>query len=60
MVKDSRDESNDYIVIGDNIIEVSNYKRLTFDVNSPFKIIEKFHNYQMNTCYIEIGDILMC
>ena len=54
LVKDPRDESNDYIVIGDNIIEVSNYKRLTFDVNSPFKIIEKFHNYQMNTCYIEI------
>ena len=47
-------EPKDYLVIGENIVEVSNCKRLTFDVIFPFKVIEKFYNYQMNTCYIEI------
>ena len=51
MIKDSGKE---YDVIGENIIEIPNYKKLSFDVNYPFKTIEKFHNYQMNTCYIEI------
>jgi hypothetical protein len=53
MIKDSGNEPKDYLVIGDNI-EVSNCKKLTFDVIYPFKVIEKFHNYQMNTCFIEI------
>ena len=51
MIKDSGKE---YDVIGENTIEIPNCKKLTFDVNYPFKTIEKFHNYQMNTCYIEI------
>ena len=51
MIKDSGKE---YDIIGENTIEIPNCKKLTFDVNYPFKAIEKFHNYQMNTCYIEI------
>ena len=43
----------EYKVVDGNV-EVSNFKKLTFDVNYPFKVIEKFHNYQMNTCFIEI------
>ena len=53
MIKDSGYEPKDFLVIGINI-EVSNCKKLTFDVIYPFKVIEKFHNYQMNTCFIEI------
>ena len=34
-------------------MEIFHSKKLTFDVNYPFKIYEKFHNYQMNICYIE-------
>ena len=49
LVKDSKD----YTVIGDNV-EIPISKKLTFDVNYPFKAIEKFHNYQMNTCFIEL------
>ena len=49
-----KEHGNDFNVIGDNVIEVSNCKKLTFEVNPPFKAIEKFHNYQINTCYIEI------
>ena len=48
-----KDKGKDYKIIGNNV-EVSNCKKLTFDVNYPFKSIEKFHNHQMNTCYIEI------
>ena len=48
-----KDIGKDYKVVDGNV-EVSNFKNLTFDVNYPFKVIEKFHNYQMNTCFIEI------
>ena len=48
-----KESPNDYEVVGENI-EISNCKKLTFEVNYPFKAIEKFHNYQMNLCYIEI------
>ena len=48
-----KDKGKDYIIIGNNV-EVSNCKKLTFEVANPFKANEKFHNYQMNTCFIEI------
>ena len=47
-----RECTKDYHIINGNV-ETFNNKRLTFDVNYPFKVNEKFHNYQMNTCYIE-------
>ena len=43
--------NNCKLVDGD--IEFKNNKKLTFDVNNPFIVNEKFHNCQMNTCYIE-------
>ena len=48
-----RDAPNEYI-IKDNNVEGINNKKLTFDVNYPFKIDETFHNYQLNECYIDI------
>ena len=48
-----KDIGKDYTVV-DGIVDVSNYKYLTFDVNYPFRVLERFHNYQMNTCFIEI------
>ena len=48
-----KDSPNDYEIVGENI-EISNCKKLTFEVTYPFKAIEKFHNYQMNNCFIEI------
>ena len=49
LIKDEKD----FIVDGESI-EIPISKRLTFDVNYPFKIIEKFYNYQLNTCFIEL------
>jgi len=49
LVKDEKD----FIVDGENV-EIPISKKLTFDVAYPFKIMEKFHNYQINTCFIEI------
>ena len=46
-------ESKEFIIDGDSI-EIIISKKLTFDVLYPFKIIEKFHNYQVNTCFIEL------
>ena len=46
-------EEKDFIVDGENI-EISISKKLSFDVTYPFKVVEKFHNYQMNTCFIEL------
>jgi hypothetical protein len=47
-----KDKGKDYQVV-DGCLEIFHSKKLTFDVNYPFKIYEKFHNYQMNICYIE-------
>jgi hypothetical protein len=47
-----KDKGKDYQIVGGSV-EVFNTKKLTFDVNYPFKVYEKFHNYQMNICYIE-------
>ena len=47
-----KDTGKDYCIVGGSV-EVFNSKKLTFDVNYPFRVIEKFHNYQMNKCYIE-------
>ena len=47
-----KESSKDYSIINGSV-EVFNTKKLTFDVNYPFRVTEKFHNYQMNTCYIE-------
>ena len=46
-------EEKDYIVEGESII-IPISKKLTFDVNYPFKVYEKFYNYQLNTCFIEL------
>ena len=46
-------DPKDIIVDGDGV-EIVISKKLTFDVFYPFKITEKFHNYQMNTCFIEL------
>ena len=48
-----KDYTKDYHIVNGNV-ETFNNKKLTFDVNYPFKVCEKFHNYQMNICYIEI------
>ena len=48
-----KEYTKEYRIVNGNV-ETFNNKRLTFDVNYPFKIYEKFHNYQMNVCYIEI------
>jgi hypothetical protein len=45
-------ETKDYKIVNGEV-EYLNNKKLTFDVNNPFIVKEKFHNYQMNTCYIE-------
>ena len=47
-----KEKGKDYQIKGGSV-EVFNSKKLTFDVNDPFKVNEKFHNYQMNVCYIE-------
>ena len=52
----TKDTGNDYRLVGDQV-EISNYKKLTFEVTYPFKVMEKFHNYQMNDCFIEINII---
>ena len=47
-----KESGKDYCIIGGSV-EVFNSKKLTFDVNYPFKVNEKFHNYQIDKCYIE-------
>jgi hypothetical protein len=47
-----KDYTKDYHIVNGNV-EAFNNKKLTFDVNNPFKVIEKFHNCQMNSCFIE-------
>ena len=47
-----KESGKDYCIIGGSV-EVFNSKKLTFDVNYPFKVNEKFHNNQMDKCYIE-------
>ena len=47
-----KETTKEYRIINGNV-EAFNNKKLTFDVNYPFKVNEKFHNYQMNICYIE-------
>jgi len=46
-------EIKDFTIDGESI-EISITKKLTFEVAYPFKATEKFHNYQMNTCFIEL------
>ena len=47
-----KDTGKDYCIVGGSV-EVLNSKKLTFDVNYPFKVTEKFHNCQMKKLYIE-------
>ena len=47
-----KESGKDYCIVGGSV-EVFNSKKLTFDVHYPFKVSEKFHNYQMDICYIE-------
>ena len=46
-------DEKDFIVDGESVI-IPISKKLTFDVIYPIKVYEKFHNYQMNTCFIEL------
>ena len=46
-------EIKDFTIDGESI-EISITKKLTFEVCYPFKVTEKFHNYQMNTYFIEL------
>lgn len=48
-----KDSPKEYRIVEGNV-ECLNNKKLTFDVNYPFKITEEFHNYQLNTCFIDI------
>ena len=48
-----KDSPKEYRIVEGNV-ECFNNKKLTFDVNYPFKITEEFHNYQLNTCFIDI------
>jgi hypothetical protein len=48
-----RDSPKEFLIVDGNV-ECINSKKLTFDVNNPFKIEEKFHNYQLKECYIGI------
>jgi hypothetical protein len=48
-----RDSPKEFRIVDGNV-ECINSKKLTFDVNNPFKIEEKFHNYQLKECYIGI------
>ena len=47
-----KQSGKDYVIVN-NSVEVFNSKKLTFDVNYPFKVYDNFHNYQMNKCFIE-------
>ena len=47
-------ESPKEFIIVDGNVECLNSKKLTFDVNNPFKIEEEFHFYQLKECYIGI------
>ena len=47
-----KDYTKDYHIVNGSV-EAFNNKKLTFDVNNPFKVNEKFHNFQMNACFIE-------
>ena len=47
-----RENGKEYKIVNGNV-EVTNTKKLTFEVLNPFIIYEKFHNYQMNVCFIE-------
>ena len=48
-----KDSPKEYRMVDGNV-EGFNNKKLTFDVNSPFKIKEVFHNKQLNECFIDI------
>ena len=48
-----RDSPKEFLIVDGNV-ECLNNKKLTFDVNNPFKIEEEFHNYQLKECYIGI------
>ena len=45
-------KGKDYKIDNDRI-EFYHNKRLTFDANLPFLVEKKFHNYQMDLCFIE-------
>ena len=46
-------KDKDFFIV-QNHVELKHVKKLTFEVTYPFKVIEKFYNYQMNTCFIEV------
>ena len=48
-----RDSPKEFRIVDGNVESLNN-KKLTFDVNYPFKIKEVFHNKQLNECFIDI------
>ena len=48
-----RDSPKEFRIVDGNVESLNN-KKLTFDVNYPFKIKEAFHNKQLNECFIGI------
>ena len=48
----AKENGKDYKIVNGNV-EVTNTKKLTFEVCNPFIVYEKFHNYQMNLCLIQ-------
>ena len=48
-----RDSPKEFRIVDGNVESLNN-KKLTFDVNYPFKIKETFHNKQLNECFIDI------
>ena len=48
-----RDSPKEFRIVDGNVESLNN-KKLTFDVNFPFKIKEVFHNKQLNECFVDI------
>ena len=48
-----RDSPKEFRIVDGNVESLNN-KKLTFDVNYPFKIKEAFHIKQLNECFIDI------
>ena len=52
--RDMVKEETDYYKIKEGFVEYINYKKFNFDVINPIFIQEKFYNFELNICYIEI------
>ena len=48
-----KDNTENYSVTG-GVVQFFNHTKLNLEITNPFKIIEKFHNLEVNKCLIEI------